>query len=78
MTVLNRRDEHGVATLTLCRPALKNALSTELLVQLQSQLDRVRDSPEVRAVILAGAGDAFCAGADLKEFPPDAGPMPAD
>jgi 2-(1,2-epoxy-1,2-dihydrophenyl)acetyl-CoA isomerase len=74
MTVLNRRDERGVATLTLSRPALKNALSTELLVQLQSQLDRVRDSPEVRTVILAGAGDTFCAGADLREFPPDAGP----
>ena len=72
--MLEWHEERGVATLTLSRPARRNALSTELLVQLRSRLDRAGDSPEVRAVILAGAGDAFCAGADLKEFAPGAAP----
>ncbi|WP_044239009.1 enoyl-CoA hydratase [Chondromyces apiculatus] len=56
----------AVATLTMNRPRAKNALNKALLEALATQLRAVADDPEVRAVILTGAGGAFCAGADLK------------
>jgi 2-(1,2-epoxy-1,2-dihydrophenyl)acetyl-CoA isomerase len=68
MTDLLRATEAGVITLTLHRPDSLNALTTDLLRELRAALDEVQDSPAVRAVVLAGAGGAFCAGADLKEF----------
>jgi enoyl-CoA hydratase len=52
-----------VAVVTLNRPEALNALDTELL----GELERAFQSLEARAVVLAGAGRAFCAGADLKE-----------
>jgi methylglutaconyl-CoA hydratase len=57
----------GVATLTLNRPQAANALSLELVGALGHAFSRVRADQSVRAVILTGAGKAFCAGADLKE-----------
>jgi enoyl-CoA hydratase/carnithine racemase len=63
----------GVATVTLNRPDQRNALDGELLAQLVEAMTRVRDSEEVRAVVLTGAGDkVFCAGADLGGFAADA------
>ena len=60
--------EH-IATLTLNRPEQRNALSTPLLRDLIAALSWSRDDPEVRVVVLTGAGDrAFCAGADLASF----------
>jgi enoyl-CoA hydratase/carnithine racemase len=64
----------GVTTLTLDRPDSRNALTTELLSELRTALMTVGDDPETRVVVLAGAGSAFCAGADLKEFPPGTPP----
>ena len=59
----------GVATLTLNRPEQRNALSGQLLGELVDAVKRVRDSEEVRAMVLTGAGDkVFCAGADLGGF----------
>lgn len=58
----------GVATLTLNRPRQYNALSGELLESLHRALDAVRDDASVRVVVIAGAGNAFCAGHDLKEM----------
>ncbi len=47
-----------------------NALSTPLLEELETELDRLDRSREVRAIVLAGAGErAFVAGANIKEFP---------
>ncbi len=66
--ILLRRDAVSVATLTLNRPAQYNALSTELLVELQTALENIAKDPTVRVVILAAAGPAFCAGHDLKEL----------
>ena len=63
-----RHDADGVATLTLNRPRVYNALSTGLMTALQGELDAIRDDRGVRAVILAGAGNGFCAGHDLKEL----------
>lgn len=72
--VLARRDEDGVATLTLARPKKFNALSVELLEALRRELSAVGDDPGVRAVVLAGAGKAFCAGHDLEEMRADPRP----
>jgi enoyl-CoA hydratase len=55
-----------VAFLTLNRPDARNALSIDLLRSLVSAVRRGEDDPEVRAMVISGAGEkAFCAGADL-------------
>lgn len=59
----------AIAVLTLNRPEKLNALSYALIDELMSTLDRLEDDPDVRAVILTGAGErAFSAGADIHEF----------
>lgn len=63
-----REDRDGVATLTLNRPKARNALSVGLMAALQGALEAVHDDRSVRAVVLAGAAPAFCAGHDLKEM----------
>ena len=60
--------EDGVVTLTLNRPAKRNALSIELRDAISDALDRLADDEGVKAVIVTGAGDVFCAGFDLGEF----------
>ncbi|MGI4877409.1 MAG: enoyl-CoA hydratase-related protein [Janthinobacterium lividum] len=55
----------GVATLTLNRPAALNALTTDLIAEMIDAVDRVRDEGSARALLLTGAGRAFCSGADL-------------
>jgi len=67
-SILLRRDESGVTTLTLNRPNQFNALSLAMLEALQAQLDAIAQDESVGVVILAGAGRAFCAGHDLKEM----------
>ncbi len=66
--VLNTRDARGVVTLTLNRPLAFNALSEGMLSELQAQIDLTAADSSVRAVVLAAAGKAFCAGHDLKEM----------
>ncbi len=66
--VLLRHDADGVATVTLNRPKQYNALSEELLTELQSTLDAIGKDPSVRVVVIAGNGAAFCAGHDLKQM----------
>ena len=63
-----RQTEAGVAVLTLNRPKQYNALSQAMLAALQAELDAVAADTAVRAVVIAGAGPAFCAGHDLKEM----------
>jgi enoyl-CoA hydratase/carnithine racemase len=63
-----RQDQHGVATLTLNRPAQFNALSSAMLEALIEAVDRIATDSSVRVVVLSGAGKAFCAGHDLKEM----------
>lgn len=63
---IDRND--GTVTLTLNRPDRMNALSFELVRQLDAAIAELTTDPDVRVVIITGAGDrAFCAGADLKE-----------
>ncbi len=57
----------AVATITLNRPAARNALTTEMKDWLVDVLRRSGSDRAVRAVILTGAGQAFCAGQDLRE-----------
>jgi enoyl-CoA hydratase/carnithine racemase len=63
-----QRQQAGVAFLTLNRPAQYNALSEEMLAALETALNGVAVDPNVRVVVLAGAGKAFCAGHDLKQM----------
>jgi 2-(1,2-epoxy-1,2-dihydrophenyl)acetyl-CoA isomerase len=65
--VLLITDGGGVRTLTLNRPAAYNSLTTELKDDLLAALRTAAADPLVRAVVLTGAGKAFCAGQDLKE-----------
>ena len=58
----------GIATLTLNRPGQFNALSTGLIADLQTALDRLGADPGVRVVVLAAHGRGFCSGHDLKEI----------
>jgi enoyl-CoA hydratase/carnithine racemase len=65
---LRTRDARGVVTLTLNRPHAFNALSEGLLAALQQELEGVAEDAGARAVVIAAAGKAFCAGHDLKEM----------
>jgi 2-(1,2-epoxy-1,2-dihydrophenyl)acetyl-CoA isomerase len=62
--LLTSRDS-GVLTLTLNRPHPRNALDAALWAALREQLTLARDDADVRALVITGAGGAFCAGADL-------------
>ena len=66
--VLLRHDAGGIATVTLNRPKQYNALSEELLTELQSAIDSIGKDPSVRVVVISGNGTAFCAGHDLKQM----------
>jgi enoyl-CoA hydratase len=56
----------GIATVTLNRPEVRNAINAEMLCRLADAWQDINDDAAVRAVILTGTGDeAFCAGADL-------------
>jgi enoyl-CoA hydratase/carnithine racemase len=64
----------GVATLTINRPQRRNALSWDVIEGLRTHVARARTDPDVRVLVLTGAGDrAFCAGADLTGMRADAG-----
>jgi enoyl-CoA hydratase/carnithine racemase len=66
--ILIREDLDGVATLTLNRPGQYNALSEQMLQALQQNLDALAVDEDVRCVVIAAAGKAFCAGHDLKQM----------
>ena len=63
--------EDGVATLTMNRPEARNALSGEMGSALSEAVRRCAADPKVRAIVLTGAGGAFCAGGDVKGFAAD-------
>jgi len=58
--------EGGIATITLNRPEVYNALNDEITFELQDAFKAVGKDQNVRVVILAGEGKAFCSGQDLK------------
>ena len=68
MALLERHDTNSIAHLKMNAPEKLNALSEEMLSELQSQFDSLQNDRQIRAVILSGSGKAFCAGHDLKEM----------
>ncbi|CAB4558628.1 unannotated protein [freshwater metagenome] len=64
-TVLRSEPRPGIAQLTLNRPDKLNAMTGELVQALHEHLDEIAVDPDVRVVVLTGAGRGFCAGLDL-------------
>lgn len=75
-TILCEQDA-GIATLTLNRPRSLNALNRQMADELTEALTRLATDPAVRVLILRGAGDAFCAGGDVRDMD-GLGPRSAD
>ena len=63
-----KQEQNGVATLTLNRPKQFNAISAQMLDELEAALTELANAPDVRAIVIAGAGAAFSGGHDLKEM----------
>lgn len=68
MALLERCDTNAVAHLMMNAPERLNALSDEMLAALQTEFEALKTDRSVRAVVLSGAGKAFCAGHDLKQM----------
>ena len=67
-TLLNSVDEHGVLTITFNAPAVKNAIDTRTQRRLVTTLQDAARDPGVKVVVLTGAGNAFCTGADVRSM----------
>ena len=72
------RREDGVLVLTMNRPERRNALSSEMLKSMASQLDAAEHDEQTRAIVLTGAGGGFCAGGDVKAMAEGRGGTPID
>ena len=70
--------EAGVESITLNRPEKLNALNPEMHQLLRAALERAGVEPEIRVVVLTGAGRGFCTGQDLAERDVSAGAAPID
>ena len=66
--VLTQELKNGVLTLTMNRPEARNALTDAMGRELTDALQDAVENPEVRVVVLTGAGQAFCAGGDVKSM----------
>jgi enoyl-CoA hydratase len=75
--VLRIEKHQSIATVTLNRPEAMNALSAELRAAIHDAFGSLSSDEDVGAVILTGAGRAFCAGVDLKELGGETGPTAA-
>ncbi len=64
-TLIVERSEDGIVTVTLNRPEKKNAINGPMWDELHATFREVAESATDRVLVLTGAGDAFCAGADL-------------
>jgi len=75
-TLIYEKD-NGIATITLNRPDRLNAINYQLAIEFDGMMAEIEDDPEVRIIILTGAGRGFCAGADIKAMAdPNAKPLP--
>ncbi len=66
-TTLGWHQEGHVATVTLQRPEKKNAMSWAMFHEIGAAFERASSDAEVRCLVVTGAGDAFCSGADLSD-----------
>lgn len=64
-TIRLEKDKDGVARLTLARPAIHNAMSIELVRELRHAIRAIGEDANVRALVVTGEGQSFCAGGDL-------------
>ena len=62
---IQTRREDGVEYLVLNRPEVRNALNEEVIAQITDWARAIATDPDVRAVVISGAGPSFCAGADI-------------
>ena len=67
--------EHGLLTITMNRPERRNALNPDMTRGLVEAARRAQDDPEVRAVLLKGAGGTFCVGGDVKSMAEGRAPL---
>ncbi len=65
--LLTEQDDNGVRTLTMNRPTAYNALSRPLMAAMTDALAEAADDASVRVLVIAGSGNGFCAGHDLRE-----------
>lgn len=63
--VTTARDERGVVTVTLDRPEVRNAFDAAIIEELRTTLEHLHDDPDVRVLVLTGAGTVFSAGANI-------------
>lgn len=68
MSDVTTRADNGVLTITLNRPAAKNAVNMAVAKGVAAAMDELDSNDQLRVAILTGAGDTFCAGMDLKAF----------
>ena len=66
MSDLLEKIEGGIATLTMNRPESLNALSGEMMEAMSEAVPRLAEDPDVKVIVLTGAGRGFCAGGDVK------------
>jgi trans-feruloyl-CoA hydratase/vanillin synthase len=76
-TLLIEVDE-GIGWLTFNRPNKKNAMNPQLHLDMAAALEELRYNPDVRVVVVSGAGNSFCSGMDLKEFFTDLKDQPVE
>ena len=75
MSSITLKIENDIATITLNRPEVFNSFNREMALLMQQTLDDCANDANVRAIVITGAGKAFCAGQDLKEVTtPDLNP----
>ncbi|HTB02711.1 MAG TPA: enoyl-CoA hydratase [Bradyrhizobium sp.] len=67
--------DHGLLTITMNRPDRRNALNPDMTRALVEAARRAQDDPEVRAVLLKGAGGTFCVGGDVKSMAAGRAPL---
>ena len=67
MSSILLKTEHNIGYITLNRPEVFNSFNREMALLMQDTLDQCANNDDVRAIVITGAGKAFCAGQDLKE-----------
>jgi len=67
MSSIIKKINNGIMSITLNRPDSLNAFNSEMLFELQDAF-KDAENPEIRCVVLTGAGKGFCSGQDLKDF----------
>ncbi|CAB4940756.1 unannotated protein [freshwater metagenome] len=78
MADLEYSTENGVATILLNRPERKNAFTLPMIDDWGDAVAQAKDDPDVRVLVVRGAGDAFCAGVDLGRATGEMGLGPLD